>query len=480
MDTMPADSPVPAPVALHGLWQSAGLPMAALAGIDLPAGGPVLPSSFAVATAAQASLGAAALAAACIAQDRGGPAQRVCVAAEPAVLDSLAWFTVDGQAPQVWDKLSGLYRCGGDAQPGWVRLHANFAHHRDGALRLLGLPTGPQTDRAAVGAALQRWRADDFEAAAADAGLVVAAARSFDAWDAHPQAVALAAQPVVSLQRIGDAPACPWEPWQAGGQPLDGVRVLDLTRILAGPVAGRTLAAYGAEVMLVNGPGLPNIESIADTSRGKLSVLIDLKSATGRDTLRGLVRQARVFLQGYRPGALAALGFGPGDLAALAPGIVAVSLSAYGPEGPWAQRRGFDSLVQTATGFNVAEAQAFGVAEPRALPLQMLDYAAGYLLAFGAQAALWRQAREGGSWHVQVSLAGVGRWLRSLGRVRDGLQVQRPPLAPYVEEVDSGFGRLCVLRHAAQLPATPARWRRPAMPPGSHAPVWPTMPGVPV
>jgi crotonobetainyl-CoA:carnitine CoA-transferase CaiB-like acyl-CoA transferase len=476
-DALPATASaapiVSAAQALHGLWLAAGLPAPALAGIDLPPGGPVLPSSFAVAAAAQASLGAAALAAACIGRHRGGPAQHVRVEAEHAALDSLGWFTRDGVAPKVWDKLSGLYRCGEGAQPGWVRLHANFAHHRDGALRLLGLPPGPDTGRTQVQEALHRWAAQDFETAASEAGLVATAARGFDEWDAHPQARALAARPVLQLQRLGDVPPRTLPRWRSGDQPLSGLRVLDLTRILAGPVAGRTLAAYGADVMLVNAPHLPNIESIADTSRGKLSAHVDLKTAAGRDTLRGLLRSAQVFVQGYRPGGLAALGFAPQDLAAAVPGIVAVSLSAYGPEGPWSARRGFDSLVQTATGFNLAEAQAFGDAEPRALPLQILDYAAGYLLAFGAQAALLRQAQEGGSWHVQVSLAGVGRWLRSLGRVAGGTQAQRPPLEPYLEEVDSGFGRLRVLRHAAQFSATPARWSRPAMPPGTHPPAWP-------
>ena len=457
-----------APQALRELWTSARLAAKALDTIDLPSRGPVLPSSFAVANAAQSTLGAAALAAAQIGLRRGGPAQRVTVEAEHAALDSLGWFRVNGQTPAVWAKISGLYRCA----DGWVRIHANFEHHRDGALRLLGLPPGPQTERAEVTEALRDWRAVDFETAAADAGLVVAAARSFAQWDPHPQAVALATQPVVAIERIADSPHRPLGPWREDGQPLDGVRVLDLTRILAGPVAGRTLAAYGADVMLVNSPHLPNIDSIADTSRGKLSAHIDLALETGRETLRRLVGESRVFLQGYRPGSLAARGFAPADLARLAPGIVCVSLSAYGPEGQWASRRGFDSLVQTATGFNLAEADAFGAAEPMALPLQILDYAAGYLLAFGAQAALLRQADEGGSWHVQVSLAGVGCWLRGLGRL-SGMTVQRPSLAPYVEEVESGFGRLQVLRHAAQFSVTPARFRRPSMPPGSHEACWP-------
>ncbi len=465
MESMAA---MPALQALEFLWRDAGLRPEALGDIDLPAAAAVLPSSFAITTAAQASLGAAALAAVQIGRACGGPAQHVSVDAEHAVLDSLAWFAVDGIRPNPWDKLSGLYR----VNDGWVRVHANFTHHRDGALRLLGLPQGPDTGRAAVQAALAGWRACEFEDAAAGAGLVVAAARSFAQWDAHPQAAALGTQPTVAIERIGDAAPRQRQAWRDGGLPLEGLRVLELTRILAGPVAGRTLAAYGAEVLLINSPRLPNIEAIADTSRGKLSAHLDLDEPGGRSALATLIRGAHVFLQGYRPGALAARGLAAHDVAAIAPGIVVVSLSAYGLQGPWSGRRGFDSLVQTATGFNLAEAQAFGAEEPKALPLQMLDYAAGYLLAFGTQAALLRQAQEGGSWHVQVSLAGVGLWLRSLGRV-NALAARQPPIEPYIETVDSGFGRLQVLRHAARLSATPARWRRPSMPPGSHRPIWP-------
>lgn len=468
--------PSPAHHALAGLWHHAGLPSEALDRAGLPGAEPVLPSSFAVATAAQASLGAAALAAAELCQLRTGRRQRVQVPREHAALECCGHFMLDGKVLNPWDKLSGLYPCGADAgEPGWVRIHANFAHHRDGALALLGCPAGPATERAAVAEALRRWRAVDFETAAADAGLVAAAARRFDDWDRHPQALALAGQPVVGIERIGAAGPLPWPTSAAGARPLQGLRVLDLTRILAGPVAGRTLAAYGADVMLVNSPNLPNIEAIAETSRGKLSVHIDLCTAAGRERLQALLREAHVFLQGYRPGGLAALGFGPQELARLRPGIVAVSLSAYGPTGPWAGRRGFDSLVQTATGFNLAEAQAAGVAEPKAMPMQILDYAAGHLLAFGAQAALWRQAREGGSWHVQVSLAGVGHWLRSLGRMPEGLAARRPAVEPYLESEASGFGELVALRHAARFSDTPAGWVRPSMPPGSHPALWPDL-----
>lgn len=458
--------------ALSALWRDAALPEASLSDIVLTGADPVLPSSFGVGAAAQASLGAAALAAAHLYRLRSGAGQQLALDMADAAFDSCGWFAVDGRTPNPWDPLSGLYRCGPEGQPGWVRIHANFAHHRDGALRLLGLPAGATTTRQQVTDALAGWQAIDFEEAAAAAGLVVAAVRSFEEWDRHPQAAALAALAPVTIRRIGDAAPRRWPVLAQTERPLTGLRVLELTRILAGPVAGRTLAAYGADVMLVNAPHLPNIASIADTSRGKRSVLLDLRETADRSTLRRLAGEAHVFLQGYRPGGLARLGFGVDELARASPGIVCVSLSAYGHEGPWAMRRGFDSLVQSATGFNVAEAAAAGVAEPRALPLQILDYCAGYLLAFGTQAALARQAHEGGSWHVQVSLAGVGRWLRTFERVADGLRVARPDLSRRAQQCDSGFGRLSVLPHPVVFSKTPPRWDRPSQPPGSDVACW--------
>lgn len=456
--------------ALAALWGAAGLPRDALGTLELPGGGPVLPSSFAVATAAQASLGAAALAAASYGRLRGcGPA-RVAVARRDAVAEATAWFALDGRVPDPWDPLSGLYPCGDGREPGWVRIHANFAHHREAALRVLGL--APGADRDDVGRALRGWRAEDVEAAAAGAGAVVAAARTFAQWDAHPQAGAIAGRPTVSIERIGDGPPIAPPASDDARRPLRGLRVLDLTRILAGPVAGRTLAAAGADVLLVNAPRLPNVDAIADTSRGKRSAHVDLRDPAGRDALRALLRDAHVLQQGYRPGALDALGFGPAALAAMRPGLVVVSLSAYGDVGPWAGRRGFDSLVQTATGFNDAEARAAGVGTPRAMPVQILDFSAGWLMAFGATAALHRQATEGGSWLVRVSLAGTGRWLRGLGRVRGGLATAAPAFDDRRESADSGFGRLEAIAHAARYDGSAVRWARASMPPGTHPASW--------
>ena len=457
--------------ALEPIWRAAGLPADALNHITLTGVDPVLRSSVAVGSAAQASLAAAALAATQIGERRNSLRQQVRIDMRHAALECAGRFEIDGRTPELWDRLAGLYACANDR---WLRLHTNFAHHRDGVLRRLGLPLGADTPREAVAAALRDRQAFEFEDAAAKAGLVVAAVRSFDEWDAHPQRAAIAAQPLVAIEKIGDAPPLAWPTLPRDASPLQGLRVLDLTRILAGPVGGRTLAAYGADVMLVNGPHLPNIEAIIDTSRGKLSALADLRSAEGRAGLLAVLRDAHVFIQGYRPGALAALGFAPDEVAQARPGIVMVSLSAYGESGPWAGRRGFDSLVQTATGINHAEAQAAGSAQPKPLPMQILDMATGFLMAFGAQAAVLRQQREGGSWQVRVSLARTALWLRELGRVAGGFDAARPDFRGLMQTHSSGYGALSAMRHAAVFSHTAAAWARPSMPPGSHPLAWPS------
>lgn len=453
--------------AVGPVWTLAGLPPEALDWLRLTGCDPVWPSSFAIGCAARTSIAAAALAACELVHARGVPRQGVAVDMVHALAECTGWFSIDGHTPDLWDPLSGLYRCA----DGHVRLHANFAHHRDGALRLLRLDPATAT-RADVERALSAWKALDFEQAIAERGLVATALRSFAEWDATPQGQAVAAQPLLALTRIGEAPPLALPPLADDARPLAGVRVLDLTRILAGPVGGRALASSGADVMLVNAPHLPNIAAIAETSRGKRSVHIDLRTQTGRDTLWRLVDGAHVFSQAYRPGGLAALGFSPEALAARRPGIVVASLSAWGTQGPWAGRRGFDSLVQTAMGFNHAEGEAAGDGRPRALPMQLLDQATGFLLAFAVAAALWRQQCEGGSWHVQLSLAQTGHWLRALGRVAGGLQAVPPGLAPWLSEEDSGFGRLRAVRPAAQLARTPAAFTRPSMPPGTDVPAW--------
>ncbi|QIL72569.1 CoA transferase [Diaphorobacter sp. HDW4B] len=466
---------------LADLWQKAGLPMDALQRASLHGAAHGFDSSFAVDVAAQSAIAAAALAATEIDLWRTPdvPPQQVSIDVQHALAETTAYFTLNGERPPIWAAVSGLYACGGSissdsGQPGHVRIHANFAHHRDGALRLLGLPEGEGTSRAQVQQALQRWSAIDFETQATKAGLVVAAVRTAEEWQASAMHAVIAGQPLVQITRVGDAKPLVWPAKSADQPPLSGLKVLDLTRILAGPVSARTLAAYGADVLMINSPHLPNIESIADMSRGKRSAWLDLKSDAGVQAMRGLLQDAHVFIQGYRPGGLQRLGLGVADVARLRPGIVCGSLSAYGREGPWADKRGFDSLVQTVTGINADEALAFHTSEPRALPMQILDYCAGFLLAFCVQAALLRQAEQGGSWHVEVSLARVAQWLRNMGRRSVDPQSPdvKPLIAPWLETTASGFGELRAVTHAAQLSRTPACYRHPSVPPGTDQPVW--------
>lgn len=463
---------VDADAVVASIWGDAGLDRSVLGRLVLTGREPGLPSSFAVSTAAQASLGAAALAATEIGRLRNGLVQTAAVDLVDAAVECTGRFTLDGVAPEVWDKIAGLYRAAPGEREEWVRVHTNFAHHRDGLLRLLGLPEGPDTPAEAVASAILGRRADALEEEASARGLVVARLRSFADWDRHPQASAVAALPLIEIERIGDAPPLAWPELALQARPLEGIRVLDLTRILAGPVAGRTLAAYGADVMLVNSPRLPNISAIADTSRGKRSAHADLTDPADRAAFADVLRGAHVMLQAYRPGGLEALGFGPRQAAAIRPGLVYVSLSAYGRSGPWAAKRGFDSLVQTAAGINDAEGAAYGDGKPRALPMQILDMASAFLLAFGAEAALLRQRREGGSWLVQVSLARTALWLRSLGRVENGFAAPKPDFAARTETVDSGFGRLAAIRPATRFSATPAGYARPSVRPGSDALAW--------
>lgn len=459
---------------LSTIWTGLGHDPAALDRVDLTGTEPVLPSSFAVGTAMQASVAASALAAAEVWRARSGRTQRVGVDMRAAAIAARSerYLQIDGKpAPELWDKIAGAYRCG-DGR--YVRLHTNFPHHRDGVLKLLGCAY----DKAAVAEALQGWKAFDFEEAAAKANLVVAAMRTFDEWDAHSQGQAIAALPLMSIERIGDAAPRAWPQgtWPQGARPLAGIKVLDLTRIIAGPVGTMTLAVHGADVMLVTSPNLPSVAPLViDTGRGKLSAQIDLHDAKGRDTFAVLLRDADIVVQGYRPGGLAALGFGPDDAAHINPGIIYVSLCAYSHQGPWAGRRGFDSLVQTASGFNDAEAKAAGIDGPKPLPAQILDHASGYLLAYGAMSALLRQRAEGGSWHVGLSLAQTGRWLRSLGHI-DGMGAHDPArgeVLDCLEESPSGFGRLSAVRHPATMSETPPRWARPSVPLGTHPPHWP-------
>lgn len=464
------------------IWQGLGLPDEALQSLQLSGDEKCLPSSFKIADLAQASIGLSALLAALIHARRNSiPTPMVTVPRQHAAIEfsSEKLYTLAGQpVPSAWGPIGGLHK----SADGYVRVHDNFLHHRHGTAALLGC--SPDADRAEVAAKIANWQSADLESAGIKAQIVIAALRSYSEWDALPQAQSVSDFPIL-LRRIGDAPAgLPHKMREANADKcLRGLRVLELSRIIAAPVSGRTLAAHGADVLWVTSPNLPDLPSLdRDCGRGKRTVQVDLLTSQGQAELDTLLDGAHVFMQGYRPGSLASRGLSSDALAQKFShrGIICANLSAYGPTGPWANNRGFDSLVQTCSGMNVSEAEHYGAGEPaRAMPCQALDHAAGYFLASGIQAALYKQATEGGSWEVSVSLAGVMKYLRSLGQFdgKDGFSSRgysqnTDVPEEYLETRETGFGQMKAVRHSAKIQGTEVGWDIMPNPLGSDDKEW--------
>jgi crotonobetainyl-CoA:carnitine CoA-transferase CaiB-like acyl-CoA transferase len=339
---------------------------------------------------------------------------------------------------------------------GWIRLHANYPWHRQRLLRVLGTAAEPES----VAAAVARLRAVDLEDAIVDAGGCAAAVRRPEEWLAHPQGAAVSELPLLELLPGGDAaPGLP----PPGLRPASGVRVLDLTRVIAGPVCTRTLAAHGADVLRIDSPELPETsEHALDTTSGKRSTLLDLRRPVDRQRFETLLSDAHVVVQGYRPGALAALGLSPHDLIGRHPGLIVLSLSAWSHSGAWAERRGFDSLVQAASG--IALREAAGDPTPGVLPAQLLDHATGYLGAAAVLTALGRHQLQGGSWHARLSLAQTAAW------------VLRQPLQPKPTRLDEIDPAPCLV----QLSGPPSQGVVTLVTPpgrlGGRALTWPSPP----
>jgi crotonobetainyl-CoA:carnitine CoA-transferase CaiB-like acyl-CoA transferase len=427
---------------------------------------PVFVTPWRVARAGSAALGAVGLAASDLWRLRTGRPQAVTVDrhAAAASLRSNTYVLKDGKKPVSWDPLAGHY----PTRDGRTMfLHTNHPHHREGALRIAG---AKEATREALAEAVAKWNGQEIEDAIAAGGCVGGLSRSRDEWNAHPHGQAVAKLPLIDIVKIGEAPA---RPLPKGDRPLAGVRAFDLTRVLAGPTSGRVLAENGADVLHVAAPHLPyQNEILMDTGHGKRCTWIDLSETKGTETMKSLLREADVFTQGYRPGTLAARGFSPEQVAALRPGIVCVSICAYGHEGPWSSRRGFDSIVQNVTGLAATQGS---LEKPRNLPVQALDYIAGYLGALGAMVGLARRVEHGGSWLVRVSLVQVAHWLASLGQVDPAKGVAELPeaeLARMFMESDGLLGRLRHLKPAVQLSETPPFYAKSAEPLGTSPARW--------
>jgi crotonobetainyl-CoA:carnitine CoA-transferase CaiB-like acyl-CoA transferase len=462
--------------ALQTLLPIAGWPQERANSVEITGGtDPILPTPFRIGETSAAALAAIGLVVSDLWELRTGRCQEAAVDTRQATasLRSGKYMQLDGEPVSTErNTVAGVY----PARNGrWSYLHCNFPNHRAAALSVLGVPE----DHQAVRAAVAQWDALELEEAIIAAKGAGGMVRTMEEWAQHSQAAAIASLPLMEIIKIGDSPP---EKLLDGDRPLSGVRVLDLTRVLAGPTCARTLAEHGADVMKITGAHLPNIGyQEYDTGHGKLSAHLDLREQKDGETLQELVREADVFSQGYRPGTLGQRGLSPEALAKLRPGIIYVSLSAFSHMGPWASRRGFDTVVQTVSGITNRQGELFPGDQPgpQFYPVSAIDYLTGYLMAFGAMVALARRAREGGSWLVRISLAQTGRWLVGRGQVPES-ELKDVPKEFTPEEVErwsmtsnTPMGKLRHLGPVLRLSETPPRWTRPSVPLGYHEPVWP-------
>jgi len=425
-----------------------------------------LDSIFAVSDLAQASIGAAGSALASLVAT---PERTPKVFVDRDL--SNGWFTYSirpqgWDLPSPWDAVSGDYAC----EDGWIRLHANAPRHRQAILAVLGVPG----DREEVAAAVRDWVGEDLESAVVGAHGAAAVMRTAAQWRQHPQGRAVAKEPLVAMSRTSPGTGAERRAAEVE-RPLEGARVLDLTRVLAGPVATRLLAGWGADVLRVDPPDWDEPAVEPEVTLGKRCARLDLRSERDRGTLLELLATADVLVHGYRPGALEHLGFGGDVLAQVRPGLVDVSLDAYGWTGPWQGRRGFDSLVQMSSGIADAARAKSGADRPVPLPVQALDHSTGYLLAASALAGLALRARDGVGSQWRLSLARMAQVL--LATELDGPHRERsarPLLLPDAPEVieHTTWGPARRLAAPLVVEGSPLRWSLPARSLGTDLARW--------
>ncbi len=440
------------------------------AALDLPLTPPIfteagaLPSTFAVTDLASDSIGAAGQAVAQLILQQTGRLPMVSVDRRLASF----WFSssirpVGWQMPPLWDPVAGDYA----SADGWIRLHTNAPHHRAAAERVLG----KVADRAEMAGSVAAWQAAELEQAIVDEGGCAAQMRTWQAWQAHPQGLAVNAEPLVQRETHRNSRDKPW--LGSVARPLAGIKVLDLTRVLAGPVASRFLAGLGAEVLRIDSPNWNEPGVVPEMTLGKRCARLDLKSAKGRQQFERLLKDADILIHGYRADALEHLGYTPSALQTLAPGLIDVSLNAYGWSGPWRNRRGFDSLVQMSCGIADAGMAWKQADKPVPLPLQALDHATGYLVAASALRALSERLKSGRGGSARLSLARTAALLMAAGQVPEQAAL-RPE-----ETNDQGllveqtaWGPAHRLLTPVSISGTPLQWDLPAGELGAHRAQW--------
>ncbi len=422
-----------------------------------------LPSWFRVTDLAAATIGAAGGMLARLMMPSEGRQQGIIVDRRLASL----WFRqslhpIGWGLPPKWDSVAGVY----ETKDGWIRLHTNASHHRKAALAVLEV----EGDHKAVADAVSAWEGETLETAIVDAGGCAAILRSLDAWAAHPQGAAVGSEPLIAWQESADSTSSRTTPHS--GAPLYGVRILDLTRVLAGPICTRFLAGFGADVLRIDPKEWNEPAVLPETTLGKRCARLDLRDPQDRAIFEALLATADVLVHGYRSGALDGLGFDAVARRTINPNLVDVSLNAYGWSGPWSGRRGFDSLVQMSSGLADLGMQKAAAYQPIALPVQALDHATGYLMAAAVLHGLQKRG-EGVVLSARLSLARTAHLLsmaRTSSREADIAEVGEEDFTRDLEE--TGWGPARRLRFPMTVDGLPPHWRYPARPLGSVQAAW--------
>ena len=456
---------------LRDIWAVLGQPVALLNHAHATGHGN-LPSVYAVTDLAAASVGAAALSVASLLARRQG---RVPAVQVDRVFAS-RWFarTIQPQGwslPPTWDPITGDY----ETRDGWIRLHANAPHHRSAALRALGLdPHDGSINRETAAAIVRNVNAGDLETEVVAQGGCAAQMRSAQAWLEHPQGRAVRAEPLLAIREFDAGLPCADWPLRAE-KPLQGIRVLDLTRILAGPVATRFLAGYGAHVLRIDPLDWDEPAAVPEVGLGKRRARLDLRSLEGVATFERLLSQADVLVHGYRSDALEKLGLGEQRRRELNPGLVDVCLDAYGWTGDWRNRRGFDSLVQMSAGIAEAGMRIQGKSVPTPLPVQALDHATGYLLAAAVLRGLGRRLDNGSGSSTRASLARTAAMLmqHSLPQRRESAGLPEAQPDDFASDIErTPWGPMRRLLPPCAIAGTLMHWTIPAGNLGDSAPAW--------
>jgi crotonobetainyl-CoA:carnitine CoA-transferase CaiB-like acyl-CoA transferase len=422
-----------------------------------------LTSAFPVTDFASASVATAGLAIAELIGSAGGSAPSATIDRRLASFWFYASIRPLGWAlPPVWDPIAGDY----ETQDGWIRLHTNAPHHRAAAQSVLG----PHDDKDAMARAVRTWRGEDLEAAIVAAGGCAAQMRATEEWRQHAQGAAVANEPLVHLA-WSSATAKDWTPDRA--RPLEGLRVLDLTRILAGPVASRFLAGFGADVLRIDPIEWDEPVAAPEVTLGKSCARLDLHDANDRAIFESLLTEADIVLHGYRPDALERLGLGAARRREIAPDLIDVSLCAYGWSGPWALRRGFDSLVQMSSGIAHTGMEWRKAQKPFPLPVQALDHATGYLVAAAAIRGVTERHMSGRALQARLSLARTAQFLfeQELGHTEPPLANET--LADRDQKIETtDWGEAQRIKPPLVIEGAPVYWSKPARKLGSSEAKW--------